>query len=128
MAPDGVERLMMVYNNSYPGPLLTANWGDWIVVHVTNNLQNNGLLIMIRPDLCSTSIHWHGIIQESNGANDGVPGITQCNGWPQMETNRKAQFLPAHHLRTASKQPGMAQLGTIVISRCNTQRVCWVLL
>lgn len=43
MAPDGVERIMLVYNNTFPGPTLTANWGDWIVVHVTNNLQNNGL-------------------------------------------------------------------------------------
>jgi FtsP/CotA-like multicopper oxidase with cupredoxin domain len=25
-----------------------------------------------------TSIHWHGIIQEHNAANDGVPGVTQC--------------------------------------------------
>ena len=25
-----------------------------------------------------TSVHWHGIIQENNGLNDGVPGVTQC--------------------------------------------------
>ena len=79
MAPDGVERLMMVYNNSYPGPLLTANWGDLVIVHVTNNLQNNGLFTMIEVADLSTSVHWHGIIQENNCANDGVPGITQCN-------------------------------------------------
>ena len=42
MAPDGVERQMFVYNNQFPGPLIEANWGDTIVVHVTNNLQNNG--------------------------------------------------------------------------------------
>ena len=42
MAPDGVERLMMVYNNQFPGPPIVANWGDWIVVHVTNNLKYNG--------------------------------------------------------------------------------------
>lgn len=47
MAPDGVERLMLVYNNSFPGPPLTANWGDWIVVHVTNNLQDNGFVSLV---------------------------------------------------------------------------------
>jgi FtsP/CotA-like multicopper oxidase with cupredoxin domain len=39
---------MMVYNNSFPGPLLEANWGDQVVVHVTNNLQNNGYLHILR--------------------------------------------------------------------------------
>jgi FtsP/CotA-like multicopper oxidase with cupredoxin domain len=42
MAPDGVERQMLVFNNQFPGPVIEANWGDWIVVHVTNNLQANG--------------------------------------------------------------------------------------
>jgi hypothetical protein len=44
LAPDGIPRQMLVFNNSYPGPLIEANWGDWIVVHITNNLPNNGLL------------------------------------------------------------------------------------
>jgi FtsP/CotA-like multicopper oxidase with cupredoxin domain len=42
MAPDGVSREMIVVNGQYPGPTVEANWGDWIVVHVTNSLQNNG--------------------------------------------------------------------------------------
>jgi FtsP/CotA-like multicopper oxidase with cupredoxin domain len=42
MAPDGVPRHMFVYNHQFPGPLIEANWGDTIVVHVTNNLENNG--------------------------------------------------------------------------------------
>jgi hypothetical protein len=46
MAPDGVERMMLVVNNQYPGPVIEANWGDWIVVHVQNNLQNNGYYLM----------------------------------------------------------------------------------
>jgi hypothetical protein len=40
MAPDGVSREMMVYNGSFPGPLIEANWGDTLVIHVTNNLSN----------------------------------------------------------------------------------------
>jgi FtsP/CotA-like multicopper oxidase with cupredoxin domain len=42
MAPDGVEKQMLVYNNQFPGPLIEANWGDTLVVHVQNNLQDNG--------------------------------------------------------------------------------------
>lgn len=33
---------MMVFNNTFPGPLIEANWGDTIVIDVKNNLQNNG--------------------------------------------------------------------------------------
>jgi FtsP/CotA-like multicopper oxidase with cupredoxin domain len=67
MAPDGVEKEMYVYNGQFPGPLIEANWGDTLVIHVQNNLQTNG-----------TSIHWHGFLQHMNVANDGVPGVTQC--------------------------------------------------
>ncbi|KAK3115509.1 hypothetical protein LTR53_005045 [Teratosphaeriaceae sp. CCFEE 6253] len=50
-----------------PGPLIEANWGDTIIVHVKNSMQNNG-----------STVHWHG--QRQNGTNemDGVASITQC--------------------------------------------------
>jgi FtsP/CotA-like multicopper oxidase with cupredoxin domain len=44
MAPDGVEKEMYVYNGQFPGPLIEANWGDTLVIHVQNNLQYNGYL------------------------------------------------------------------------------------
>lgn len=66
-APDGFERHMMTINGSAPGPTIYANWGDWVVVHVKNNLANNG-----------TSIHWHGIRQLLTSQEDGVASITQC--------------------------------------------------
>ncbi|KAF7190033.1 Laccase-1, partial [Pseudocercospora fuligena] len=56
IAPDGM-----------PGPKIEANWGDTVVVHVTNAMQNNG-----------TSIHFHGIRQNYTNEMDGVPSITQC--------------------------------------------------
>ncbi|OJJ42367.1 hypothetical protein ASPZODRAFT_147354 [Penicilliopsis zonata CBS 506.65] len=64
---DGYRRPCMTFNGTMPGPTITANWGDELVVHVTNNLQSNG-----------TSVHWHGIRQQHNVQNDGVPGVTQC--------------------------------------------------
>jgi len=42
MAPDGIERPMLVFNNQYPGPTIEADWGDTVIIHVQNKLQNNG--------------------------------------------------------------------------------------
>jgi FtsP/CotA-like multicopper oxidase with cupredoxin domain len=53
----------MAVNGSIPGPTLFADWGDTVVVHVTNSLvtSKNG-----------TSIHWHGIRQNGTNDQDGV--------------------------------------------------------
>jgi Putative multicopper oxidases len=69
IAPDGVPRFAIAVNGIIPGPTIIADWGDEVVVHVTNNLQaaKNG-----------TSIHWHGIRQNYTNPNDGVVSITQC--------------------------------------------------
>ncbi|TVY18823.1 Laccase-2 [Lachnellula arida] len=67
LAPDGYERYTMNFNGSIPGPTISADWGDNVIVHVTNNLQNNG-----------TALHMHGIRQQNNTQYDGVPGATQC--------------------------------------------------
>ncbi|KAH6695650.1 laccase precursor [Plectosphaerella plurivora] len=66
-APDGYKRTCMTFNGTIPGPLITADWGDNLVIHVTNNMKDNG-----------TAIHWHGLRQLNNTEHDGVPGITQC--------------------------------------------------
>ncbi|RMX83111.1 hypothetical protein D0869_05552 [Hortaea werneckii] len=67
LSPDGIERLVLAVNGQMPGPAITANWGDEIVVHVKNSMQNNG-----------TTIHWHGLRQNYTNEMDGVPSITQC--------------------------------------------------
>ncbi|TLS24808.1 hypothetical protein PpBr36_08867 [Pyricularia pennisetigena] len=64
---DGYKRYCQVINGTSPGPLISADWGDHLVIHVTNNMKNNG-----------TSIHWHGIHQRQSVEYDGVPGVTQC--------------------------------------------------
>lgn len=66
-APDGYLRKCMTANGTMPGPAIVADWGDDVVVHVTNNLSNNG-----------SAIHWHGVRQLNNNAMDGTPGVTQC--------------------------------------------------
>lgn len=67
LSPDGTPKQMLVVNGQYPGPLVEANWGDWIQVTVTNQLQYNG-----------TGIHWHGFRQINTNTEDGVGGITEC--------------------------------------------------
>lgn len=67
LSPDGFERDMMVFNGQYPGPTITADWGDTIQVTVKNSLKNNG-----------TSIHWHGLRQLDSNQMDGTNGLTEC--------------------------------------------------
>jgi FtsP/CotA-like multicopper oxidase with cupredoxin domain len=69
VAPDGVSRSAMAVNGTIPGPTLFADWGDTVVVHVTNSLTTS---------LNGTSIHFHGIRQNYTNENDGVVSITQC--------------------------------------------------
>lgn len=67
LAPDGVEIPMLVVNGQFPGPLVEANWGDEIVIHLTNNLETEG-----------TALHFHGFLQTGTPYMDGVPGTSQC--------------------------------------------------
>ena len=42
LSPDGYETTVQVFNGSLPGPTIEADWGDEIVVHITNSLPDNG--------------------------------------------------------------------------------------
>ncbi|KAJ6089707.1 hypothetical protein N7467_004923 [Penicillium canescens] len=66
-APDGYQRKCVMANGTIPGPPIVADWGDDIVVHVTNNIATNG-----------SSLHWHGARLLNNNIADGTPGVTQC--------------------------------------------------
>ncbi|KAI0449185.1 Cupredoxin [Xylaria acuta] len=66
-SPDGFQKPMILANGQSPGPLIEANTGDTIRVHV-NNLMSNW----------STTIHWHGIDQKNTTWMDGVIGVSQC--------------------------------------------------
>lgn len=66
-SPDGIARNVLTVNGSIPGPTIEADWGDEVIVHVTNSLTANG-----------SSIHFHGIRQNYTNPSDGVVSITQC--------------------------------------------------
>ncbi|KAI0873107.1 putative multicopper oxidase [Hypoxylon argillaceum] len=69
LAPDGYLRDMIVVNGQFPGPLIEANWGDWVEVTVRSNITG--------PEE-GTAMHWHGLTQKDTPFYDGVPGVSQC--------------------------------------------------
>ncbi|XP_021714136.1 L-ascorbate oxidase-like [Chenopodium quinoa] len=66
-SPDCYKKLVITINGMFPGPTITAEEGDTIVVEVTNNLVTE-----------NTAIHWHGIRQIGTPWADGTEGVTQC--------------------------------------------------
>jgi len=69
ISADGVLREVILINNQFPGPLIEANWGDWIQVTVNNNIED---------PMEGTSLHWHGQTQRGTPWEDGVPNAGQC--------------------------------------------------
>ncbi|XP_010535760.1 PREDICTED: L-ascorbate oxidase-like [Tarenaya hassleriana] len=65
--PDCKEGTVMAINGEFPGPTIRTNAGDIVVVHLTNKLTTEGVVI-----------HWHGIRQYGTPWADGAAGVTQC--------------------------------------------------
>ncbi|KAJ7147917.1 laccase 17 [Mycena crocata] len=70
VAPDGFPR-DAIQAGAFPGQLIIADKGDVLHLNVTNNLKNP---TMRR----STSIHWHGILQDRTASEDGPSFVNQC--------------------------------------------------
>ncbi|KAI1263856.1 multicopper oxidase [Xylariaceae sp. FL1019] len=70
IAPDGYEKHVILVNGQFPGPMIQANWGDYIEVNVHNNIVDEP------PE--GTAMHWHGFLQTNNSWEDGTPGVSQC--------------------------------------------------
>jgi iron transport multicopper oxidase len=65
---DRAVRPVIAINGKWPAPAVVGNVGDNVIVNVNNNLGNQSL-----------TIHWHGIRQIGNNANDGTPMVSQCS-------------------------------------------------
>ena len=108
LAPDGYERFVFTFNGTIPGPAIIADWGDNLVIHVTNNLKHNG-----------TAIHWHGIRQLNNVEYDGVPGVTQCPIAPGESMTYKfqaTQYGSTWYHSHFTQQYGDGLLGPLIIN------------
>lgn len=46
--PDGNgEQECLLVNNQYPGPIISADWGDMLEITVTNSMEDNGTSIHV---------------------------------------------------------------------------------
>lgn len=66
-APNGVSRPVLAVNERFPPPVIEVNKGDWVVIHVVNNLDDGE----------SVTLHTHGIFQNGTNYMDGVDHVTQ---------------------------------------------------
>ncbi|OJA19190.1 hypothetical protein AZE42_10704 [Rhizopogon vesiculosus] len=71
IAPDGFTRSATLAGGTFPGPIITAQKGDTFAINVVNKLSDDSMFK-------STSVHWHGIVQNGTNYADGVAFVTQC--------------------------------------------------
>ncbi|KAK1754289.1 laccase-2 [Echria macrotheca] len=103
-----VKEKAMLINGQFPGPVITADWGDRLNITVINNLRTNG-----------TSIHWHGIRHLNSNINDGVSGVTECpippNGGSKNYTFLATQYGTSWYHSHYSSQYANGIVGSILI-------------
>ncbi|KAI1330870.1 multicopper oxidase [Xylariaceae sp. FL0255] len=109
LGPDGVvKEEVMLINGQFPGPVIYADWGDTIVVNLTNNLTING-----------TSMHWHGIRQYHSNLQDGANGATECPlapGQTKTYTFQATQYGTTWFHSHFSAQYGDGVVGSMLIN------------
>lgn len=66
-SPDCYQKLVITINGRTPGPTITAQQGDTVIVELKNSLLTENV-----------AIHWHGIRQIGTPWFDGTEGVTQC--------------------------------------------------
>lgn len=62
-----VRKLLVVANQSLPGPDIIVYEGQTVIIHVKNHLHSD-----------TVTIHWHGLHQSGTPFMDGVPFVSQC--------------------------------------------------
>lgn len=62
-----VRRLLVVANQTLPGPDIIVYEGQTVIIHVKNHLHSD-----------TVTIHWHGLHQSGTPFMDGVPFVSQC--------------------------------------------------
>jgi hypothetical protein len=98
--PDGVDKVAILVNKQFPGPTLTVDLGDQVVIELHNNLDDVSLL------------HVHGMLQIGSPGQDGVqwvtqnpaPGALQTEGLPQPDSDPNAP--PSYMYSFIASVPG----------------------
>ena len=65
--PDGVMKRVYLVNGAFPGPTIECRTGDFLLIHVTNALDDGDGL----------ALHWHGLEMRNSNHMDGAVGFTQ---------------------------------------------------
>lgn len=90
IAPDGYLKDVILINGQFPGPMVEANWGDYIEgkrCRGESTIGNERTLslfftVWVKNDISGpkegTTLHWHGLLQTATPWYDGVPSVQQC--------------------------------------------------
>ncbi|XP_046357778.2 laccase-5-like [Haliotis rufescens] len=115
MTPEGIiqadgyepQRLVTVANGTMPGPAIVVYEDQTVIVHVKNELYNEGV-----------SMHWHGLHQKGTPFMDGVSFITQCPILPGQSFTYKFKAKPKgtfwYHSHNANQRT-MGLQGPLII-------------
>jgi hypothetical protein len=79
IAPDGVKKNGLVVNGGFPGPLIEANWGDWVkgsLSYCVNWRYFANLLNVIQSKLPTTSPMKGQLYTGMACSNRRLPGLT----------------------------------------------------
>ena len=122
IAPDGVNKSVILINGQFPGPTIEANWGDTFSIKVNNAISG--------PEE-GTGVHWHGILHRQTPWYDGVPSVHQCPIPPGKSADSQLSLVfgmlirkQANPSRTLSKLIFTAHRGTTRITRASTRAAC----
>ncbi|KAI0290169.1 laccase [Russula brevipes] len=80
VSPDGFSRAAVLAGNSFPGPLITGTKTSKFSINVVNSLNDTTMDVV-------TSIHWHGLLQQSTNYADGGAFVNQCPIVPTANFN-----------------------------------------
>ncbi|CAR23847.1 putative oxidoreductase [Lachancea thermotolerans CBS 6340] len=82
VSKEGKQVISLNGKNDTVGPIIRVNSGDTLNLLVNNDICNANDYEQYGELYCDTSIHFHGVVLNNNGADlgvlhDGVPGVSQ---------------------------------------------------
>ncbi|XP_061175858.1 uncharacterized protein LOC133184799 [Saccostrea echinata] len=104
---NGIQKPLVVFNGTLPGPDIIVYEGQTLFIKVTNKLPSEIL-----------GIHWHGMHQRNTPFMDGVPFVTQCPILPGQSFTYKFQAYPKGtfwYYSTAGSQRINGAFGALIV-------------
>ncbi|KAH9980739.1 laccase [Russula compacta] len=86
IAPDGFNRSTVLAGGTFPGPVIQGTKNAEFSINVIDSLTDTSMNV-------ATSIHWHGLYQQTTNYVDGPAFVTQCPIVPGNNFNYDFQAL-----------------------------------